>query len=219
MPFISRFWTQSLAFKKWFLPILSTKFHFQTFLGRGYWSTRLRKQEIQGLRFLNSLIARNTLECFTSSKNICIYKLNWVWPLDLALHLQSTAQIKRLDQIISIKSCPFDQRWSAQILSCRVWRKSIARSHPSNRESMPEMLPRVYQSPSGKFNFSRYNFLDEWLRLNRFKMNHRPITVHHVPPRLSEDQRSWFDSRDRTLHISPRHLHIKNKQNNPTWQK
>ena len=53
----------------------------------------LREEEskIQGLRCLKSVITRNTLECFTSSKNMCIYRLNWASPLDLALHLQSTA--------------------------------------------------------------------------------------------------------------------------------
>ena len=51
---------------------------------------KTKKQEIQVLRCLNSSIIQNTPECFTSSKYMCIYKLNWAWSLDLVLHLQST---------------------------------------------------------------------------------------------------------------------------------
>ena len=49
------------------------------------------------MRCLNSLITRNIPEGFTLSKNMCIYRLNWAWIFDLALHLQSKAQMKCLD--------------------------------------------------------------------------------------------------------------------------
>ena len=45
---------------------------------------------------LKNLITRNTPEWFISSKNMCIYRQIWAWPLDLALHLESTAKIKHL---------------------------------------------------------------------------------------------------------------------------
>ena len=95
--FILRFWRRVLAFKKWFLHVLSTKSHFQTLLGRRNWYRKGAKQEIQGLRCLNSLISRNTHKWFTSLKNMCIYRINWAKPLNLALHPQSTAQMKHLD--------------------------------------------------------------------------------------------------------------------------
>ena len=47
---------------RFFLPILSMKSHFQTLLGCANESRSEGKQEIQGLRCLNSLISQNTPE-------------------------------------------------------------------------------------------------------------------------------------------------------------
>ena len=72
-------------------------FSQQTLLGCVNESRSEGNQEIQGLRCLNSSITRNTLEIFTLSKNMSIYKQNLAWPLDLTLHLQLKAHMKRLD--------------------------------------------------------------------------------------------------------------------------
>ena len=84
--------------------------------------------------------------------------------------------------IVAIKSHQFDRRWSTQILSHSMWRRSVPRSRPSDRESTSEMSPHVHRSPSSVFYLSRYKSLDKWLRLNHFKRNSRPITVRRVPP-------------------------------------
>ena len=48
--------------------------HFQTLLGHKNRFRRGGKQDIQGLRCINSLITRNAQEWFKSSKNIRIYR-------------------------------------------------------------------------------------------------------------------------------------------------
>ena len=69
------------------------------------------------------------------------------------------------------------------------------------------MLPRVHRSPSYVFNLNCRYSSDEWLRLNRFKMNHHSIRVHRVPPYLSEDQllqlSAWIE------HFPLRHITCK----------
>ena len=100
------FWIWVLAFKKRFLPIVSTKYHFQT-LHKGWnWSTKGGKQENQGLRCLNNSITWKTPKCYTSSKNMCIYRFfifnQW---------LKWNARM----QIIAIKSCRLIGRWSNQM--------------------------------------------------------------------------------------------------------
>ena len=65
-------------FKSQFLPILSTKSHFQALRGRENESGSDLKLEIQEIWYLNSSITWIALECFTMSKNISIYKMNWV---------------------------------------------------------------------------------------------------------------------------------------------
>ena len=62
---------------------------FSNSLGTQKLILKRREQEIQGLRFLNSLITQNTAERIFLSKSMLIYREIWSWLLDLVLHLQS----------------------------------------------------------------------------------------------------------------------------------
>ena len=90
-------WGQNLVLKRQFLPILSTKSWFQTLYGRGNESRRGRNQEIKGLSCLKLLIYLKHPRIHFLSKCMRINRQLWVWPLDLAFHVQPTAQMKCLN--------------------------------------------------------------------------------------------------------------------------
>ena len=87
-------------FKRQILLILSTKSHFQTLLGRRNEFRRERRQEIQGLRCLNSLIAQKIQECSFLSKNMGINMLN----LGLTIRFASSTSINSSDETLGWES-------------------------------------------------------------------------------------------------------------------
>ena len=191
---------------RWFLPILSKKSWFQALPGHGKESRRGRNQEIQRLSCLKSLIwSKHPRIKFFVEEYVCINKKICAWLLDLALYLQSAAQMKHLNA----NCCHLSD----------VWRRSVPRSCPSDRESTLEMSPRVKKSPSSTFNLSYSNSSNERHWLNYFKMNRCPIKVRRIPPSLKWRLTASITCVNQMLPVAPHHLRRYINKDSPTWQK
>ena len=78
-----------------------------------------------------------------------IYKKTWAWPLDLALHLQSMAQVKCLDAIED-----------GALRFCHVTHEEEA-----SRDLIHPIVNRRLRFVDGSSNLGRYNSSYEWLGL------------------------------------------------------
>ena len=144
--FIPRFWKQSLVFKMWFLPILSTNSWFQNLVVRGNESRREKIQEILKLWCLNSSICSKNLlidfriEDFNFLEEIgrnC--QMRW-FIFNQRLRLNFNMRIS----VFKSRSC--DLRWSVQILPRCMWRRGVAWFRPFDLLRMIVMNPRVHRA-------------------------------------------------------------------------